>query len=78
MRIKGYTPKDLEGLDETIVQIEVWWDSNITLWTVQSKNEAGDQIGDCEYAGHKVDAVKIARRIEEWTEAKVIIGTRRG
>ena len=42
-------------MDETITQIEAWYDRYSQNWAVQRKNAKGYQIGSSDYSGHKDD-----------------------
>jgi len=60
------------SFDQKLSCVEVWYDWISAVWTVQRKNATGDQLGDCEYAFHKVDALSYAREhIVEGVELKI-------
>jgi len=47
--------------DETIALVEVWYDHESKIWTIQFKNANGDQIGAADYAHMKSQAIKTAK-----------------
>jgi hypothetical protein len=46
--------------DETIAQVDVWYNQEYGIWTIQFENANGDQIGAADYAHLKSQAIKTA------------------
>ena len=57
-------------------QVEVWWDQQQQLWTIQLKDHEGNQIGDADHAAQKRDATAHARALAEMRGVEVIIRRR--
>jgi hypothetical protein len=58
VEIVGFDP-DYE-FDETIAQVEVWYNYEVKIWTILFENANGDQIGGADYAHLKSQAIKTA------------------
>lgn len=55
---------DGTGIDETIVEIDAWYDRHTKLWVIQKLNKDGYQIGDAEYVYGKQMAMKVKKELE--------------
>jgi hypothetical protein len=64
----------------TYTKVDVWYDHDLSLWTVHRKNDTDDVIGESQYAHYKADAVKIARQVvlEAPGDCTLTVETRRG
>ena len=51
--------------DETVVNIDGWYDRHTRLWTLQKMNKDGYQIGDAAYIYGKKDAMAYKKQLEE-------------
>ena len=45
-------------IDETITHIEIWWNTEARIWTMQWMNKDGDQIGSCQYQMNKPQVIR--------------------
>lgn len=52
--------------DNTITQIDKWYDKHIKLWCVQCKNSEGDQIGDALYNNKKGIEIEYNELLEKY------------
>jgi hypothetical protein len=73
MRLIGF---DATDLDERIAEVEVWWDRNLRLWAIQSKNAAGDQIGATTYEPQKAGARRHGESLADEAGATLTVRTR--
>ena len=63
MKITDYEPKQLNN---TITQIDKWYDKHIKLWCIQCKNSDGDQIGEAIYSDKTGAKIEYNRLIKEY------------
>lgn len=63
MRIVGYEPKEPNN---TITQIDKWYDRHERMWCILCKNSEGDQIGDAIYSDKKGIQIEYNRLIKEY------------
>lgn len=63
MKITGYKPKHP---NDTITQVDKWYDRHIKMWCIQCKNSEGDQIGEAFYSDKKGIETEYGRLIEEY------------
>ena len=50
-------------IDMTVRWIDVWWNFEVEIWTIQRKSKEGYQVGDASYNGRKRDAIADARSL---------------
>ena len=59
-------------IDETVTWVDVWFNNESEIWTIQKKTKADYQVGDAEYTGRKWQALQVARQMAEgqpiWVE----------
>lgn len=67
MKINGkhYYPKD----PAKVVKVEHWYSPSLRSWVVQSKDAAGNQVGEATYVARHAHA--ITERISREKEAKI-------
>ena len=56
---------DWTELDETITDVDVWYDRHTRLWVIQKLNKDGYQIGDSVIVYGKKSAMKTAEEIRK-------------
>tara|TARA_B100000749_G_scaffold279466_1_gene272286 strand:- start:1535 stop:1774 length:240 start_codon:yes stop_codon:yes gene_type:complete len=44
-----------------ITWFDIWWNSEVQIWTIQAKDADDNQIGDAGYGGRKSSAIKEAK-----------------
>jgi hypothetical protein len=49
------------SLDDSIIQIDKWYDRHTKLWVIQCKNKDGYQIGDAFYSQRKGAEIEYER-----------------
>jgi len=57
--------KDTSKFDETVNRIEIWWNTEARIWTIQWLNANGDQIGE---AGWEMNKPQVLRFCENNNE----------
>jgi len=44
-----------------ITWFDIWWNSEVQIWTIQAKDADDNQIGDAGYDGRRSSAIKGAK-----------------
>ena len=44
-----------------ITWLDIWWNTEVQIWTIQAKDADGNQIGDAGYDGRKSSAISGAK-----------------
>ena len=63
-KVTGYLESQ-EELDMTVTWIDIWWNSEVQIWTIQRKTREDYQVGDAGFTGHKKEAIAGARSLAE-------------
>lgn len=51
--------------DETVVEIDAWYDRHTRDYCIQLNNKDGYQVGDCYRAGSKAEKEHLVARLKE-------------
>ena len=65
--------KDTSEIDETVNRIEIWWNTEARIWTIQWLNANGDQIGHAGYAMNKPQVIDFCENKGDWGDETVPI-----
>ena len=54
-----------DGFDETVYEIDPWYDRHTKLWCIEKLNKDGYQIGDAVWVCGKKDAKRVTKELED-------------
>ena len=61
----SFNGMEREEIERKPVEIRMWYDRHIRMWTLYPVDAEGNQTDSADYAGHRAEALKIKAFLEK-------------